>query len=451
MVLALTAVLRAPAQVPSTGVSPLADLESLQAAFAQLAEKLRPSVVAIHADRRVRVPETQGMPDDPVHRSVRVPSIGSGVVIRADGMILTNEHVVRDADKVTVVLFDRSRHEAKAVYADPRADLAIVHIEAGGLTPARLGDLSRVRQGHWAFAMGNPFGLASDGNMVMSEGIVSAVRRKLDIDPTNSRYYGNLIQTSAAINPGNSGGPLVNIYGEVIGITTAISTRTGANEGIGFAVPIEARTRAIIETLLRGETVEYGFLGVTVRMPERPSGGAAGAAVGGATIESVEPGSPADRANFKPGDTILEFDGSRVEDPDHLVRLVGASPVGKQIVVVFDRDGRISRAPVTIGRRPVMEVAETDTLKWRGMKLSDPTLTVRRRFRLPPGAKGLVITEVEPKSAAERAGLKPGQRILKVGELDITTVERLGDVLPTLTRAVTLTLADHAPVKIEPD
>lgn len=344
--------------IPATGAaqplagrpSELADLEALQAAFEQLADTLRPSVVAIQTVRRALAVDGKSEASRSSEAHV-TPSVGSGVIIRQDGRILTNQHVVEDAEEIRIILHDGTSHPARAVHGDPRSDLAVVVIEAEGLTAARLGDLARVRQGQWAFALGNPFGMAADGAMIMSQGIVSAVGRKLRLDPTDNRYYGNLIQTTAAINPGNSGGPLVNLYGEVIGIATAISTRSGANEGIGFAVPIESRTKAIIETLLRGETVEYGYLGAVVRDTGR-SGRSVAHNGKGAVVDRIEPGSPADKALLRTEDILLEYDGQTVENADHLVRLVGATPAGRSVLVRYVRNGRTGQTSVTLMRRP---------------------------------------------------------------------------------------------------
>jgi serine protease Do len=440
------------AQTASSRVSPKADLEALQAAFAELAGTMRPSVVAIRADRRVRTtPEATRPSGGGVRNERLVPSVGSGVIIHEDGMILTNEHVVHGAEKTVVVLYDGSSHEATAVHADPRSDLAVIHIDVKGLQAARLGDLSRVRQGHWAFAMGNPFGLGADGGMVMTQGIVSAVGRKLQLDPTDSRYYGNLIQTSAAINPGNSGGPLVNIDGEIIGITTAISTRTGANEGVGFAVPMEGRTKAIIEKLLAGEPVEYGFIGVTVKTPPQFAAHApSGTAVYGAMIERIEPGSPAERATLADGDVVLEFDGVAVEDADHLVRLVGAAPVGRPVMLAYSRQGRRLVTQIVATARILPRGAGDGPVTWRGITLAEPTPALRRRFDVPDDAPGLLIVAVQPGSPADRAGIRPGRRILKIGELSLGSIARLNEVLPGVVHTAKLTLADHETVEIPP-
>ena len=439
-------------QPPASPVGPEADLAALQSAFARLADRMRPSVVAIRAERRARaVPQAGAAPATQARTGRLMPSLGSGVVIREDGVILTNEHVVQDAEKVVVVLHDGASHVAGAVRADPRSDLAVVVIDVEGLQPAALGDLARVRQGHWAFAMGNPFGLGGDGNMAMSQGIVSAIGRKLHLDPTESRYYGNLIQTSAAVNPGNSGGPLVNIDGEVIGITTAISTRTGANEGVGFAVPIETRTRAIIDRLLRGEPIEYGYLGVSVRDAAAAAPGTPGGLAGqGAVIEAVEPDSPAERARLMVGDVLHELGGTTVVDADHLVRIVGAAPVGKSLSVVYSRQGRRAATQVTPAARTPIAGSRPAPLSWRGLMLAEPTPALRDRFELPPETTGLVIVAVAPRSAADRAGLKPGQVIVRIGEVDIATLQQVAELLPTLKDAVTLTRAGDLSVELPP-
>ncbi len=441
----------ASAQPAETRVSRTADLEVLQSAFADLADRLRPSVVAIQAERPVPIsPARQGPRRGNAARLL--PAAGSGVVIREDGMILTNDHVVRGAERITVVLHDGSSHEVTDVRSDPRSDLAIVQIEADGLQPARLGDLSEVRQGHWAFTLGNPFGLAADGGVVMSHGIVSAIGRKLQLDPGDARYYGNLIQTSAAVNPGNSGGPLVNIDGEVIGITTAISTRTGANEGVGFAIPMEARTKGIINKLLRGEPVEYGYLGViTATPPQATLRTLTGAPARGATIERVEPNTPAQRVGLSSGDLICEFDGVVVEDADHLARLVGSAPIDRPLPMCIRRQGQQMRIQVVLCGRTMSDRIRPTKLTWRGMTLSEANPGVRDRLGLPRDAVGIFVIEVEPRSAGERAGVKPGYRINSIGNSTVQTLEQARELLTSSTRSVSLTLGDGQKVEVGPE
>jgi serine protease Do len=328
--------------VPKQAIS-LDEMVSLEEIFTHLADEVGPSVVAIRVTRRLspahRLPDSphesgdvfiNQAPDHPVS------SAGSGIVLRADGRILTNEHVL--------------------VASDVRSDLAVLRIDRNDLKPARLGDLAKVHRGQWAFALGDPYGFAVDGRAAISVGHISALGRALQrqLDPTNVRYYGNLIQTTADINPGNSGGPLLNLRGEVVGINTAIQTRTGSNEGVGFAVPISERTRQIMDRLLEGKPVDYGYLGVHVRGPtqaERKEAGITEAL--GALITAIEPETPAEAAGLRIGDVIVEYQGMPIDTADHLVRLVGMTPGNREVVLRFHRSGRLRTAKVVVARRYV--------------------------------------------------------------------------------------------------
>ena len=328
----------------------LADLESLERAFVELAARVRPSVVAIRT-YELRAP---GESDT----RVRLPiSHGSGFVIAADGYIATNKHVLNDADVISVVLPNGLRYQASVVQTDIRSDLAVLKIDAERLPVVRWGDLARVRVNQWAFACGNPFGLAvSSGDASVTYGVVSALGR----DMTNRiehvpgvHYYGNLIETSAAINPGGSGGPLFNLAGEVIGIVTAIETSSGVSEGTGFAIPVDRHTRRILDTLTAGKQVRYGFLGVTVADVEQPTSRRV-ADTGhhrGAKIEAVNPGTPAAAAALEPGDVLIEFDGIGIDNMDHLIRLVGFTQVGTDVVLTYLRRQVKRKVTVTVGDR----------------------------------------------------------------------------------------------------
>ncbi|MEK6677040.1 MAG: trypsin-like peptidase domain-containing protein, partial [Planctomycetota bacterium] len=249
-------------------------------------------------------------------------------------------------------------YQATLVGSDPRSDLAVLKIDATGLKPIRWGDLNTLKVNQWAFACGNPFGLAnSDGRPSVTFGVVSALGRQMTrrlVGDSDIEYYGNLIETSASINPGNSGGPLFNIDGEVIGIVTAIETGSGVSEGRGFAIPVEKNTRRILAALKSGHEVRYGFLGVTVQEVEAATDGRVvdmRNACGAVITEIKVPNGPAAKAGLKPRDIVIEYDGTPVESSDHLVRLVGFTPVGTETVITYLRSGVRRRTNVTIGDR----------------------------------------------------------------------------------------------------
>lgn len=328
----------------------LADLRALEQAFVDLAAKVRPSVVAIRTYQSRRPAETEPL--------VRIPhSQGSGLIIDADGFIATSAHVIEGAESILVVLHDRSRFDATVLQADPRSDLAVLKIDAANLTPVRFGDAGKLRVAQWAFACGNPFGLANEtGQASVTWGVISALNRQMTdrlVGGDPMRYYGNLIETSAAINPGSSGGPLFNLDGEAIGIVAAIETASGVNEGHGFAVPLDREVRHVLDTLKSGREMRYGFLGVGVDEVPPPQSRRM-ADVGptrGARITQVDADGPAARAGLRPGDVIVEFNGTPIEDRDHLIRVVGFTPVGTQAKLTFLRKQVRREVPITVADR----------------------------------------------------------------------------------------------------
>jgi serine protease Do len=441
------------AQLPS---GEIISLEALQNQLAAVAEQVRPSVVAIRTDRRVRIESRDGRPAGPDDEAPRgreraQNAVGTGTIISSNGFILTNEHVIQSANPqdIECILSDGRVFQAQGITSDPRSDLAVIRIDATDLQPARLGDLSNVRQGHFAIVMGNPFGTASDnyGRPAMSFGVVSAIGQDLTpkLDALQNRYYGNLIQTDARINPGNSGGPLLNIHSEVIGVTTAISTRSGSSEGVGYAISIDRRTKDIIDQLRQGQPVEYGHLGVQLARPtpdERRRAGAPGR--NGAIIREVQPGTPAAQSDLKPNDLVVGFDGQPVEDVDQLIRLVGSARVGVQVDVTVYRNRQELVIPVVPGRRQqLIQGIHIDLpFAWRGMRLSDPTAEVIQSFNLPDEVQGVVVTHVESDSPAEKAGLKPGNVISQIADEPVKGVRRVREVGPALTGPVKVIVAD---------
>jgi S1-C subfamily serine protease len=326
--------------VPAHAAEPLADLQAVESGFIELAARVRDGVVAIETQ-----PANSG-------RASRAPMVGSGFVVSPGGLIVTNDHVIREAEAITVVLSGGRRCQASVVGRDPRSDLAVISVPQHGLKPVEMSDLADVRVGQWALAMGNPFGMARDGNPSLTYGIVSCLGKSLPELEVGDAYYGNLIQTTAAINPGNSGGPLFNIHGQVIGVNTAIEVAPVQGEGMGFAVPICARTRSIIDSLMRGEEVQYGCLGVQIRdgndqyLLSAYDGDDRGVAV-----TRVFPDSAAALAQIVAGDLLVEFRGTRLTGMDQLIRLVGATPVGEEVRVQLFRGQRLITKTVRIQNR----------------------------------------------------------------------------------------------------
>lgn len=329
----------------------LADLKALETAFVKLADKVRPSVVAIqsylvreggsHVKERVKIPVSRG----------------SGLIIESDGLIVTNRHVLEEANDFVVTLDDGHRFSATVLNTDPRSDLALIRIEATGLATVCFGDVKDVEVNQWAFAVGNPFGVASrGGQMSVSFGVISALGRSMTdqlAGRSDLQYYGNLIETSAAINPGSSGGPLFDIDGKVIGIVTAIETSTGVSEGVGFAIPIDRHTLGILDKLKSGEPIRYGFLGVGIAdaKPRSTRRVVQSKRYPGVVLTAVTEGGPADNAGLLRGDILIEYNDEPLRNVDHLIRLVNFTPVDTEATVTFLRKKVKRETIVTIGDR----------------------------------------------------------------------------------------------------
>lgn len=427
----------------------LPDLKALERTFTDLAERVRPSVVAIRTYRQMG---PSGPESDVLARVTN--SHGSGVVLRADGMILTNDHVLQDADIIKVVFHGGIEHEARLVQRDLRSDMAVIKVDGATVQPAGVGNASELRVGQWCFAVGNPFGLGYDaGHPAFTHGVISGLGRNLTphLDGSDARYYGDLIQTSSAINPGNSGGPLFDIDGRMIGLVTAIVSRSGVTEGMGFAIPMDVRTRRIIDALMAGQVVRYGYLGVEVR-PIRAAGGLVGALISRVSDEQ----GPAALANLRPEDVIVEFDGVAIRNSDHLVRIVGATPVGSSAQVRYLRAGQPQLTTVTVAERPGPPVArsggipetEIRVLQWRGAVLAemdDEALDMHRRSRADAG---VVVVSVEPISETRSAGLKPGDIILRHNGERVRTLAEFVEADRKEARAVKLELTGGRTVRM---
>lgn len=374
----------------------------------------------------------------PEEREYRAVGLGSGVIIDKDGHILTNHHVVEgsEKDQVTVKLPDGREFKGKITGVDPRSDLAVVKIEAKDLPCARLGDSDRVKIGQWAIAIGNPFAFVlNDPNPTMTVGVISAIHRTLPQTMETGRYYGDLIQTDAAINRGNSGGPLVNIDGEVIGINVAIFTTTGGYQGVGFAVPINT-AKEVIDDLIKGKKVLYGWLGVKVQDITQNLAEYFGLSTrDGVLVAEVLVGSPAEDGGLKEGDIIRTLEGKEVKSTQELIKEVSRSKVGKRIQVGVIRNKQPLNLWLKVGERPatLTELKEPEPHKqWRGLKVSDITQELARRYGLSLTTKGVVVIKVEVGSPAEEAGIREGDII---DEINRHPIGRLGDYTKAISEA----------------
>jgi len=276
-------------------------------------------------------------------REFKSMGLGSGIIIDPDGYILTNEHVIHNADKITVTLSDGGKFPAALVGKDYRSDIAVLKIKAQKKLPfVKLGDTKNVKIGQWAIAIGNPFGFAVNSpKPTITVGVVSALHRSLPATEYRGRIYTDLIQTDAAINPGNSGGPLLNLKGEVIGINVAIYTTSGGYQGIGFAIPID-QAKYVLDKLLKGEEVEYGWLGIQIQDLSRELADYWGIPDHkGALVVKTIKGGPADNAGIKEGDVIRKLDGSEIENTEDLMNKVMHTKVGKSVDCEIIRDKKI--------------------------------------------------------------------------------------------------------------
>jgi len=345
----------------------------------------------------------------------RQRSLGSGFIIDADGSILTNNHVVENAQKIVVKLSDDQEYEAKVVGRDAKTDIAIIKIDAkAALTAASLGDSDHLDVGEWVVAIGNPFGLDS----TVTSGIVSAKGRHIGQGP-----YDNFIQTDASINPGNSGGPLINLRGEVIGINTAIFSRTGGNMGIGFAIPINLAKELLPQLRGKGK-VTRGYLGVLIQKVTPEIAESLGMDRGyGALVANVSKDGPADKAGVKVGDVIVEFDGKEVKDSGDLPIIVARTAVDKKIRMKVLRDKKELTLNVAVGELKDEEVVASVPEKGElGMTVQRLTPQLAENLGLDK-TDGVVVTAVEPGSAADEAGVRRGDVIVEVDRKPVRGVE----------------------------
>jgi serine protease Do len=415
--------------------------------FVQLANRLAPVVVNISATQTVKReqqrsgPQQQpdpfgggdpfndfwrrffgdqfGIPNAPQPRA----ALGSGFIIDPKGLVLTNNHVVENAEKITVRLSDDREFSAKVVGRDPRTDIAVLQISDGkGSFPvAPLGDSADLQVGEWVVAMGSPFGLAN----TLTAGVVSAKGRHIGAGP-----YDNFIQTDASINPGNSGGPLVNLRGEVVGINTAIFSRTGGNMGIGFAIPIDL-VKDFLPELIRSGKVTRGWLGVSIQRVTPELAETLGIEkTQGALVANVFENSPAAAAGIMTGDVIVEYNGNKIAESNELPLLVARTKVGETVKVTVLRDKKQVPITVTLGELKEQEAVASRPSQEDKLGLTVQNITPQLAESLGlKRASGVVITSVQPQSAAAEAGLRRGDVILEVNRQEITNIDNFQELV----------------------
>ena len=438
---------------------------SLTQGFADVIQPILPAVVNIQVTASVQNtrqrPPLPNLPEefrrffgDPFGngeqqqpRERRERGLGSGVIVSPEGYILTNNHVVENAADITVKLNDKREFKAKLIGADPRSDLAVVQIQAPGLTAIKLGDSARLRVGDLVLAIGNPFGL--DETVTM--GIVSATgRRNAQIAPEGG--YADFIQTDAAINPGNSGGALVNARGELVGINTAIYSGSGGNLGIGFAIPVNM-ARGIMEQILKTGKVSRGYLGISIQpvntelaqVFKLPS-------TDGALIGDVSADSPGAKAGLQKGDVVVGLNGQAVADPEDLRLRVSQMAPGTSVKLDVMRDGQkrqmtatLMELPETVerasgGRDNAPAPAETGL---EGLQVSTLTSDIAQQLSLPAGVRGVVVTSVDPDSKAADAGIQSGDVIQEVNRKPVANLEQFRAAVREAGNAPILLLVNH--------
>jgi serine protease Do len=428
------------APAPAAGLAQLAELPSV----ADLADKLLPAVVEITIESRgpsvPAAPEQtspgQPSPDDPnnpfkdffdqfMNRppedQPKMTSMGSGFVIDASGIIVTNNHVVEGAESIEVHFHDDTILKAELVGRDPKTDLAVIRVKPKGPLPTvAFGDSDKLRIGDWVMAIGNPFGLGGS----VSLGIVSARNRDINAGP-----YDDFIQTDAAINKGNSGGPLFSLRGEVMGINTAIFSPTGGSVGIGFAVPSNTAKTVVAQLIQYGET-RRGWLGVKIQSVTDDIAESMNLErARGALVADVTPTGPADKAGIEPGDIIIEFNGRPVNSMRDLPKIVAETEIGKKVPVKVLRRGKEVAVMAEVGRledgeklaqaSPTQNPAAPAVVTVLGMTVSTLTDELRARYFIDKDIKGAIITEVAKDGPAAEKRLEPGDVITEAGEKEV--------------------------------
>ncbi len=403
-----------------------------QMSYADVAASAMPSVVNISSDKVVEAPDFHPFMDDPFFRRFfgepnergnreRVErSLGSGVIVRADGYILTSNHVIEKASKIRVVFGDDKEYEAEIIGQDPQTDVALIKIEAQDLPAITIGSSKDLRIGDQVMAIGNPFGVGQ----TVTLGIVSALARSINLVD-----YEDFIQTDASINPGNSGGALVNMRGELVGVNTAILSRSGGSQGVGFAIPTHL-TSQIMDMLIADGKVRRAWLGVQVQDISPSMAEALGLdAADGVLVASLDEDTPAGKAGMKEGDIILAIDGEKVDSVSRLRNRISLSGIETEIEVDLLRDGRGKTLKVKLEEMPGQGADEDEDSDApaengiEGVSARELNQAYRQRFDIDDDVEGVIVADVERTSNAWNAGLRPGQIITEIAREKVNDLD----------------------------
>lgn len=434
--LALAATLVGCKGTPQTSAAQIADSltrvttakvsESRRTSITRAVERVAPSVVTVQTEAIERVQS------DPFFdwfmgggsQTRVVPGLGSGFIVQASGVIVTNAHVVQNARTVSVMMRDGKVYPAQILGTDETNDIAVLKIDASNLPVATLGNSSQVLIGEWAIAIGNPYGFVlGNPEPTVTTGVISGVGRNLLARGEGSGSYLDMIQTDASINPGNSGGPLVNSDGEVIGVNSSIYSPSGGSVGIGFAIPIN-RVRRVVEDLLGPKhAVRRPWVGLRMRYPRTDN--VREAIASGATVASVTPGSPASRAGVEPGDVILQIGQHAVRNPFDWEAALLDLRVGESVPVRFRRGGRDMQATIAVQDLPEAAAPKVQVLRELELVTLTPAMRAERQIRSRSGA--LIVTVGQ--QTANELGVQPGDVIVQINRTTVTSAEDVAKAL----------------------
>ncbi len=424
----------------SSGIDISQDVQKLNEAFIKVAEAVTPTVVYIEIkgeSSSIQLPEDHDFffKEFPFFKDLpKQPQMGtgSGVIISSDGYIVTNNHVVKDAKSITVILNDKRKFSAELIGTDPLTDLAVIKIDAKNLTPAYLGNSDNIKVGQWVLAIGNPLGLTS----TVTAGIISAIGRGGLRLIQDSYGIEDFIQTDAAINPGNSGGALVDLNGAVIGINTAIASRTGYYQGYGFAIPVNI-VKTVAKDLIEYGKVRRGYIGVQIREVDNATAKAVGLdQTKGVIVEGLVEGGAAKDAGIEEGDIILSVDGKEVSKPNELQSYIASKHAGDKVKLKIFRNGKTFDKEITLRprkedesdakpikkkeERKIDESIESKTYKEIGLTVKNMSSSDLKKYNVE---NGILITNVDPLSSAYDAGLRDGLVIIEVNRMKIDSVK----------------------------